>query len=70
MGDDLETAARFRQRAEGLRTLAADKTNFAIRNHLVAIAEQYERLAGILEDIDATNVVMARTAAMTPPKTT
>ena len=70
MSDDLETAARYRERAEGLRNLASDKTNLGIRNHLLSIAEQYDRLAAMLEDIDATNVAMERAAAMTSPKTT
>jgi hypothetical protein len=70
MSDDLDTAARYRQRANGLRNLASDKTNFAIRNHLLSIAEQYDRLAAMLEDIDATNVATERATAMTPPKTT
>ena len=65
MSDDLETAARYRQRAEGLRNLASDKTHFAIRNHLLSIAEQYDSLAAMLEDIDSTNVAMERAAAKT-----
>jgi len=70
MSDDLETAARYRERAEGLRNIASDTTNFAIRNHLLSIAERYDRLAAMLEDIDATNVAMERAAAMTAPRTT
>ena len=58
MSDDLDTAARYRQRAEGLRNLASDKTAFAICDQLLSIAEQYDRLAAMLEDIDATNVAM------------
>ena len=70
MSDDLETAARYRQHAEGLRNLASDKTHFAIRDHVLSIAEQYDHLAVMLEDIDTTNVAMERAAAMTAPKTT
>ena len=70
MSYDLDTAARYRQRANGLRNLASDKNNFAIRSHLFSIAEQYDCLAAMLEDIDATNVAMERAAAITAPKTT
>jgi hypothetical protein len=56
-------------RAEGLRNLANDKTAFAIRDQLLLIAEQYDRLAAMLEDIDATNVTMERSAALVLPIT-
>ena len=62
---DRDTAARHRQSAEGLRNLASDKTAFAIRDRLLSIAEQYDRLAAMLEGIDAKNVAVERAAAMT-----
>ena len=62
---DRDAAARHRQSAEGLRNLASDKTVFAIRDRLLSIAEQYDRLATMLEDIDGTSVAIERAAAMT-----
>jgi hypothetical protein len=62
---DRDTAARHRQSAEGLRNLASDKTVLAIRDRLLSIAEQYDRLATMLEGIDGTSVAIERAAAMT-----
>jgi hypothetical protein len=70
MGDELETSERYRDRARDLRNLASNKSHSAIRDHLLSIADQYDRLAAMLVDIDATNVAVDRAAAMTPPKTT
>ena len=60
MSEDIDTAARYRQRAKGLRNIANDKTAFAIRDPLIRIADDYERLAIMLEDIDATNVTLKK----------
>jgi len=60
MSDEIDTAARYRQRAKGLRQIASDKSALGIRNQLLTLAEDYERLASMLEDIDATNVAMKR----------
>jgi hypothetical protein len=40
------------------RQIASDKTAFEIRNQLLSLAEDYERLAAMLEDIDATNIAI------------
>ena len=60
MSDEIDTATCYRQRAEGLRQIASDKTAFEIRNQLLSLAEDYEHLAAMLEDIDATNVAIER----------
>lgn len=60
ISDEIDTAARYRQRAEGLRQIASDRSPLGIRNHLLTVAEEYERQASLLEDIDATNVAMKR----------
>jgi hypothetical protein len=52
MSDDIDTAARYRQRAKGLRSIASDETTREIRNQLLTIAKDYERLAAMLEDIE------------------
>ena len=60
MSADLDTAIRYRKRAVGLRNIASDKTAFAIRDQLLQIAEDYERLAAILDEVDATNSAMEK----------
>jgi hypothetical protein len=60
MSVDLETAIRYRKRAVGLRNIAGDKTALAIRDQLLQIAEDYERLAAILDEVDATNSAMEK----------
>ena len=60
MSADLETASRYRKRAVGLRSIARDKTALEIRDQLLQIAEDYERLAAILDDVDATNATMEK----------
>jgi hypothetical protein len=58
MSADLDTAARYRKRAVRLRNIARDKTAFEIRRHLVQIADDYEHLAAILEEVDVTNAAI------------
>jgi hypothetical protein len=58
MSADLETASRYRKRAVGLRNIASDKAAFEIRNQLLQIADDYERLAAMLGDVDATNAAI------------
>ena len=64
MSDETDTAARYRERAERLRRIADDKTAREIRNHLLSLADTYERLATTLEDIDATNFAIETGAAL------
>jgi len=56
MSDDIDIAARYHQCAKGLRSIASDETTREIRNQLLTIANDYDRLAAMLEDIDATNI--------------
>jgi hypothetical protein len=60
MSADLDTAIRYRKRAVGLRHIASGKTALAIRDQLLQIAKDYERLAAMLDDVDATNAAMAK----------
>ena len=53
MSDEIDTAARYRETAERLRRIADDKTAREIRNQMLTLADDYERLATMLEDIDA-----------------
>ena len=55
MGDEIDTATRYRERANNLRSIARDKTASEIRVALLKLADDYERLATILEDIAASN---------------
>ena len=48
-GDDSETALRYRNYAEELRIIAADKTTPENRRVLQNIADGYDRLADSLE---------------------
>ena len=67
MSDETDTASRYRQRAKGLRDTASNKSARGIRDQLLAIADTYERLAGELEAIDATNVAIEQAAALAMP---
>jgi len=60
MSEELETAQRYRVRAEELRTIAADDRTHANREALERIAKDYERMARTLESIDLSNRSMRR----------
>ena len=60
MTDELDTAARYRQRAEDLRIIAAEDRSRANSSALLKIAEDYERMAESLEAIHHTNEVIHR----------
>jgi hypothetical protein len=60
LGDELETATRYRGRAEGLRSIAEQKELSQSRTTLLNIAIVYERLAAELEAIHATNERLSR----------
>ena len=49
MNDRLKTAKRYREYAEELRVIAADKHAPENRDGLLKIAEDYERMASTLE---------------------
>jgi hypothetical protein len=48
MGRDLDRARRYRERAEGLRAIAADLPGGNAQRLVISIALEYERLAGLL----------------------
>jgi hypothetical protein len=52
MKEDLDSAARYRQRAEDLRALAAETRDTKARNALLDVADDYERMAQSRERID------------------
>jgi len=54
MGEELDTARRYRFHAEELRTIASDKEMRSSRESLLKIAADYERMAQTLEAIDRT----------------
>ena len=49
---DVDAAARYRQQAEDLRSLAHDDSVADIRNQLLDLAMVYDRLAREVDDID------------------
>lgn len=59
MSVDLDIARRYRLHAEELRIIAADASSQGIRETLLHIAEDYERMASSLEAIDKTNKALA-----------
>jgi hypothetical protein len=50
--DDIDSAQRYRQRAEELRTIASETTDQKAKDTLLEIAEDYERMATTRERID------------------
>jgi hypothetical protein len=51
MGYDIETARRYREHAARLRRMAADDEDPKIREKLMQIAQDYERMAQAREEI-------------------
>jgi hypothetical protein len=52
---ELDFARRFRESAELMRAIAAGETNIHASGILDRIAAEYDRCAGELEALDATN---------------
>lgn len=63
MSEELRTAARYRQHAEDLRTIAAHKTAINNRETLRKLAANYEHMADTMEAIDETNKARERSKA-------
>jgi hypothetical protein len=59
MEDDSRTARRYRKRAEEIRTIADGMLDSNSRGILLAIAHDYERMAGSLDRIDETDRMIA-----------
>lgn len=53
MSDELESAFRYRNRAEEIRAIAADTGDPGMRRTLLGIADDYEKMAQTLERIAA-----------------
>lgn len=60
MSQETDTAVRYRQRAEELRTIAADDRTRENRTALLKIAMDYDQMAETLEAIDKTNQALSR----------
>ena len=60
MSEELDTARRYRHRAEELRVIADDDGSLQTRLTLKQIAADYERMAETLEAIDRTNKTISR----------
>ena len=58
MSSELDTANRYRQRAEELRIIAQDDSSKETSSTLAKIADDYDRMADTLEAIDRTNKAM------------
>jgi hypothetical protein len=67
MGRDLERAKRYRERAEGLRSIAADLPVGNAQRLIVSIAFEYERLARLLEAGDPADEPASIIAALKRP---
>jgi hypothetical protein len=63
MSEELDTAKRYRQRAEELRAIAAADQTRENRNALLKIAKDYEQMADTLEAIDKTNRAISKPRA-------
>jgi hypothetical protein len=58
--EESDAAARYRLRAEELRTIAGDKTALEIKHQLLKLAEDYERMATSADAVDKTNKILKR----------
>ena len=61
MSEELDTAQRYRVRAEELRSIAAEDLTHSNREALERIARDYERMARTLEAIDLSNRSLRKT---------
>jgi hypothetical protein len=55
MKEDLDSAARYRQHARNLRSIAKLTRDAGVKKTLLEIANDYERLAKMRERIDKTD---------------
>lgn len=60
MSEELDAAAKYRQHAEELRAIAADKEAKGNREILLGLAADYEHMAETMEAIDKTNKAIRR----------
>jgi hypothetical protein len=67
MGRDLERAKRYRERAAGLRAIAADLPSGNAQRLVTSIGLEYERLAALLEAGDPADDPASVLAALKRP---
>ena len=67
MDPDGTKAKRYRERAEGLRNVSAGLPSNNTQRMLLGIALEYERLAGLLDERDASEIPTRALAAFAKP---
>ena len=67
MARDVERAKRYRERAEGLRAIAADLPTGNTQRLILGIAREYEQLAKLLEKADPADDPASILAALKRP---
>ena len=67
MGRDLERAKRYRERADGLRAIAADLPGGNAQRLVLSIAQEYDRLAALLATGDPADDAASMLAALKRP---
>jgi len=67
MGRDPERAKRYRERAEGLRAIAADLPGGNAKRLVLRIAQEYDRLAELLAAGDPADDPASVLAALKRP---
>jgi len=58
MAEELETSRRFRLRAEEVRAIAEDVQDRSVKESLLKIAADYEKMATALVAIDNSNTML------------
>jgi len=58
MGEELETAERFRTRAEEVRAIADEVRDRSVKQSLLKIAQDYEKMATALVAMDQSNALL------------
>jgi hypothetical protein len=67
MSGDIAKAKRYRERAQGLRGIAADLPSGNTQRLILGIALEYDRLAGLLEQADPADDPAKMLAALKRP---
>ena len=67
MGRDLERAKRYRERADGLRSIAADLPAGNVQRLILSIALEYERLSALIAAGDPADEPASIIAALKRP---
>ena len=68
MSEELETARRYRLRAEELRAIASESYTPKIRATLLQLAKGYDAVALTMEAIDQTNQTLRLSALAEAPR--